>query len=160
MFNEHLLKQVAARLQARHETIAVAESVTAGLLQAAFAAMENATVFFQGGMTVYNITQKVKHLQVNPITAIRCNAVAEEIAAQMAMGILHHFGSHWGIGITGYAAPLPGHEDQQLYACCAIVNKPGMLSTFTLQTGIAEPLQVQLFYVDGIMQKLSALTEA
>jgi len=160
MFNEHLLKQVAAGLLRRQETIAVAESVTAGLLQAAFASMENATVFFQGGMTVYNITQKVKHLQVDPIKAIRCNAVAEEIAAQMAMGVLHHFGSHWGIGITGYAAPLPGHEAQQLYACCAIAHKDGTLSTFILRAGMDKPLQVQLFYVEGIMQKLSALTAA
>lgn len=51
----HSLKSIQKQLVNRKETLAVVESVTAGSLQAAFSLAENATEFFQGGLTVYNI---------------------------------------------------------------------------------------------------------
>jgi len=157
MFNNALLKQLAAELVRRNETVAVAESVTAGLLQAALASAEDATAFFQGGMTVYNITQKLRHLHIDPTNAIRCNCVSEDIAAQMATGILHNFGSHWGIGITGYAVPIPGHDMHQLYACYAIAAKSGVVGQHTVYKEAAQPLDVQLFYVDNILQSFEKI---
>jgi len=48
------------------ETLAVAESVTSGHLQAAFSSADQATNFFQGGITAYNVGQKARQLCYKP----------------------------------------------------------------------------------------------
>ncbi len=67
LFDLKKLKKIHDTLARKKETIAVAESVTAGLLQVALAQAENASEFFQGGITVYNLGQKFRHLGVEPI---------------------------------------------------------------------------------------------
>ena len=75
---EHELKEFADKagrlLIKKKNTIAVAESVTAGNLQAVFSLAKDATAFFQGGITAYNIGQKCRHLLVEPTHAINATA--------------------------------------------------------------------------------------
>jgi nicotinamide-nucleotide amidase len=59
MFNSKNIQQIADLLTSQGQSIAVAESVTAGLLQNAFSSAERASEFFEGGMTVYNIKSKI-----------------------------------------------------------------------------------------------------
>src|ERR1700756_1963648 len=106
MYDEKLLKSITNFFAKNNQHIAVAESVTSGHLQSAFSLAENASEFFQGGITVYNAIQKFKHLHVNMTEAISCNSVSPTIAEQMALNVSKSFASEWGIGITGYAAPL------------------------------------------------------
>src|SRR5688572_33040104 len=101
----------------RKQTVSVAESVTAGHLQVAFSLAENAMDFFQGGITVYNLGQKTRHLGVNPIHGIECNCVSEQIAVQMARQVNQLFLSDWGLAITGYASPVPEENITELFAC-------------------------------------------
>lgn len=75
----------------RHKTIAIAESVTSGHLQAAFSLADNAAFFYQGGITTYNLGQKTRHLHVEPIHAELCNCVSELVAGQMAVGVAKKF---------------------------------------------------------------------
>jgi len=75
-----VLKEISQLLQKQKVSVAVAESCTAGLIQHHLSHAEEAMNFFQGGITVYNIGQKAKHLNINPIAAEACNAVAPEIA--------------------------------------------------------------------------------
>src|SRR3982751_949315 len=95
-----------------NETIAVAESVTSGLLQAAFSQPGNAANFFQGGLTAYNLGQKFKHLNVEPIHAENCDCVSQIVADQMAKSVADHFQSDWGIGVTGYSTPVPESKNK------------------------------------------------
>src|SRR5690606_38898282 len=67
------LNDISNILLKRNETIAVAESVTSGLMQVAFSSAQGAIGFYQGGITAYNIAQKYKHLNVEPIYALACN---------------------------------------------------------------------------------------
>src|SRR3954466_4454845 len=97
------LQSIKTILTNRKEKIAVAESVTAGDIQAAFSLSENALQFFEGGITVYNLQQKVRHLQINAENAKACNCVSEQTAAEMATGVSALFAVDWGISITGYA---------------------------------------------------------
>src|SRR5690348_6264721 len=102
-----LINKAGRLLQKEGATVAVAESVTSGNLQAIFSLAKNATLFFQGGMTAYNIGQKCRHLMVEPTHAIECNCVSQKVSEQMAAEICHLFTSDYGIGITGYASPVP-----------------------------------------------------
>ncbi len=112
MFDETVLHQIKDQLIRKNQTIAVAESVTAGLLQLALASAEEAVRFFQGGITAYNLGQKYKHLNVEPVHAELCNCVDRVVAVEMARNVTDLFRSDWGIAITGYATPVPesGHQ--------------------------------------------------
>ncbi|HUJ45028.1 MAG TPA: nicotinamide-nucleotide amidohydrolase family protein [Opitutaceae bacterium] len=88
-------------------TLAVAESVTCGRLQAAIGAISGASEFFLGGLTAYTIAQKVRHLGVDRAQAERVNAVSREVAEQMARGACAFFGSDLALATTGYAEPAP-----------------------------------------------------
>src|SRR5688500_10162567 len=114
-----LLNHIKTILLEKKQTVAVAESVTAGHLQVMLSLAENAQEFFQGGITTYNLGQKSRHLHVDPIHAISCNCVSERVAAQMANHVASLFMSDWGIAITGYASPVPEKNIQQLFACYA-----------------------------------------
>jgi nicotinamide mononucleotide (NMN) deamidase PncC len=48
-----LAETIAARLKARRETIAIAESSTGGLISAALLAVPGASAYFLGGAVVY-----------------------------------------------------------------------------------------------------------
>ena len=101
------LAQVGRLLIKNKITVSVAESCTSGLLQYIFSHAEEAMKFYQGGMTVYNVGQKAKQLNINPIFAEECNAVSKEIAEKMSLEIAKKFNSEMGISITGYAEPIP-----------------------------------------------------
>jgi len=151
MFNKIILQEVADILYRKNYTVAIAESVTAGLLQVAFASANNATVFFQGGITAYNARQKYTHLHVDLANAISCNCVSETIAADMALGAGRSFSSDWGIAITGYASPLPGHDMDPLYAFYAFSFRDEIVKAGEIMAEPEDPLQVQLEYVNSLL---------
>jgi PncC family amidohydrolase len=154
MFNKKDIQQLADQLLNARQTIAVAESVTAGLLQNAMAAAERASEFFEGGITAYNINQKYAHLHINLEHAIACNCVSEQVAAEMATGVAKTFKSDWGIGITGYASPIPGHDMKELFACFAIANHDNIILAKTITCPVKEPLKVQLEYVNQVINEM------
>lgn len=121
MTNEHLLTPIRDRLIHEQETIAVAESVTSGLLQFMLSQVEESSRFYEGGITVYNLQQKIRQLAVDPVHARQTNCVSEKIAEQMARHVVRLFRSNWGIGITGYASPVP-EGDNRVYAYLAIAH--------------------------------------
>ncbi|MBC7367950.1 MAG: CinA family protein [Undibacterium sp.] len=89
-------------------TLAVAESVTAGHVQARIAAVPGASGFFLGGVTAYTLEQKVKLLGVNRAAAKKANCVSAAVAEEMALGVCGLFGADVGVATTGYAEPAPG----------------------------------------------------
>ena len=138
----------------RKESIAVAESVTAGDLQTALSLAKNAMDFFQGGITAYNLGQKTRHLQVDPIQGMACNCVSGKIAETMAIESARMFNSNWGIGITGYASPVPEEGIDKLFACIAVALNDKIILSKTIRAKKDEPAAVRLHYVDNIMDSL------
>jgi nicotinamide-nucleotide amidase len=157
-FDKDLIDTIKKRITTRKESISVAESVTAGLLQLALASAEDASQFFQGGVTAYNIGQKSRHLLVDPIEAIACNCVSADIAAQMAVNVCDMFKSDWGIAVTGYAAPVP-ESNQKLFAYYAIAHRTKVIVSRKIEIGkrTMQPISAQCLYVDKILNELSRL---
>ena len=87
-------------------TLAVAESITCGHLQARIGAIPGASEFFLGGITAYTLDEKVKHLGVKRAAAKAANSVSAEVAEQMARGAGALFGSDLALATTGYAEPF------------------------------------------------------
>lgn len=92
-------------------TLAVAESVTCGQVQARIGAISGASEFFLGGITAYTLEAKVRHLGVDRAAAAAVDCVSEEVARQMARGVCELFGSDFGVATTGYAEPAAGAPD-------------------------------------------------
>ena len=88
-------------------TLGVAESLTGGRVQARIAAVSGASEFFLGGITAYTLTQKQRHLGVDPTMAAAVNSVSAEVARQMARGACALFGADLGVATTGYAEAAP-----------------------------------------------------
>jgi nicotinamide-nucleotide amidase len=101
-------------------TLAAAESLTCGRVQARIGEISGASNFFLGGLTAYNLDQKARHLGVSRTAAKRANSVAPEIAEQMARGACTLFGSDLGIATTGYAEPSPEDGVEEPFAWWAI----------------------------------------
>jgi nicotinamide-nucleotide amidase len=100
------LKELMLRPQRR--TLAVAESLTCGRVQARIGQISGASEFFLGGLTAYSLDQKVRHLGVDRTEAAAVNSVSAAVAEQMARGVCALFGSEFGLATTGYAEPAAG----------------------------------------------------
>jgi nicotinamide-nucleotide amidase len=104
-------------------TLAVAESLTCGRLQARIGKISGASGFFLGGITAYSIEEKVRHLGVRRRDAQPVNSVSRRVAEQMARGACRLFGSDIGIGTTGYAEPSPEHRVRSPYAWWSVARR-------------------------------------
>jgi len=155
-----IINAIGKTLIRRKQTIAIAESVTAGHLQAALSLADNARRFFHGGVVAYNLGQKVTMLHIDPIHAEECNCVSTTVAAQMALGISTLFHSTIGVAITGYAAPVPEYNIEKLFAHYAIVENGQIIKEGVFREENDEPIQVQLRYVDKILHQLKNMLSA
>ena len=113
----------ALMLRAPVLTLAAAESLTCGRLQAAVGAVSGASNFFLGGITAYSLDQKVKHLGVKRAVAKKVNCVAAGIAEAMARGACDLFGSDLAVATTGYAEPAPADGVTQPFAWWALAHR-------------------------------------
>ncbi len=93
-------------LRAPRLTLAVAESVTCGRVQARIGEISGASEFFLGGLTAYALEAKARHLGVERAMAAACDGVSAEVVAQMARGAAALFGADVGVATTGYAEPI------------------------------------------------------
>ena len=154
-YNQQLIDSIKKALLQQGKTIAVSESLTAGLLQASFSQAKDASRFFHGGITCYNLGQKTRHLKVNSIQAESCDSVSKEVAEAMAKGVQELFGSDYGLSITGYAAKVPEKGITQLFAFAAgCRNNKIIFSNKILAKNVEEGLEAQLYYVHQVLKKL------
>jgi nicotinamide-nucleotide amidase len=152
VFNKELIDSIGKKIKDKNQTVAVAESVTSGLLQAAFSNAVEASRFFQGGITAYNIGQKYKHLLVEPLHAIDSNCVSEKVANEMSANVCNLFLSDYGISITGYAATMPEKNMNELFAFYSISLKDKILRSGKINATTEEGLPAQLFYVNEVLK--------
>lgn len=157
--NNVLVQRVGRLLISSHQSIAVAESVTGGLLQYAFSGVVNAAKFYQGGVTAYNISHKCRLLGVEPNHAIAVNCVSVDVAKTMALNVAKLFDSDWGIAITGYATPVP-ESSQKRFAFYSITFRGKLLKEGMLIPGEKNPGEVQAVYVNEMFSILASLVQA
>ncbi|MET0466202.1 MAG: CinA family protein [Chitinophagaceae bacterium] len=140
-------------LLSKGKTIAVAESVTAGLLQYALSTIPDASKFLQGGITAFNVAQKYKHLRVEPLHALSVNCVSGKVAEEMALHCCELFSSDWGVGITGYASPAP-ESGNKSFAYFAIAFGGRIVEKGKLSPKKKDPPAIQQEYVSAILSRL------
>lgn len=112
-----LAERVVAELARRGERVAVAESLTGGLLASAFVDVPGASAVFGGGVVAYSTVAKQQLLGVDPALLAQRGAVDADVARQMAAGVRERVPHADGpvdraLATTGVAGPEPqdGHE--------------------------------------------------
>lgn len=99
--------QALAALTAGGQRLAVAESLTGGLVAAALTDVPGASRAFRGGVTAYATEVKRELLGVDGALLEAGGAVQAEVAREMATGVRELLGADWGLATTGVAGPEP-----------------------------------------------------
>jgi nicotinamide-nucleotide amidase len=115
-------------------TLAVAESITCGRLQARIGAISGASEFFLGGVTAYSLDQKVRHLGVDRAGAAAVNSVSKGVAEEMARGACTLFRADLGVATTGYAEPSAQWKVKEPFAWWALARR-GPRGRFAFSSG-------------------------
>jgi nicotinamide-nucleotide amidase len=99
--------EIIGLLTARGDTLAVAESLTGGLLAAALTAVPGASAAFRGAVVAYATDLKTALLGVPADLLDRHGAVHPSVAAAMAEGARRRMGAAVAAATTGVAGPDP-----------------------------------------------------
>ena len=95
----------AGLLTRRRQTVAVAESLTGGLLGAAITTVPGASTVFRGGVIAYATDVKAALLGVSAALLAERGAVDPDVAGAMAAGVRERLGAAIGAATTGVAGP-------------------------------------------------------
>lgn len=110
--------RVVEKLRAAGQTVAFAESLTAGLCAARIADVPGASAVLRGGLVVYATDLKASLAGVDQQLLDERGPVDGEVARQLARGAAAVCQADWGIGLTGVAGPDPqdAHPVGEVYA--------------------------------------------
>src|SRR5215475_3764471 len=100
-----LASQVLDRLRAGGQTVAVAESLTGGLVAAALTDVPGSSAAFRGGVVSYATDLKARLLGVNEEVLAEHGPVYAPVAASMAAGVRQRLRATVGVATTGVAGP-------------------------------------------------------
>ena len=96
---------LGALLKERHETIAVAESSTGGLVSAALLAVPGASAYFLGGAVVYTRQARRALLDIPDQALAGMRASTEAYALLLARTARERFAATWSVAETGATGP-------------------------------------------------------
>ena len=114
-----LAAKVIRTLGQRTLHLAVAESITGGLIRATLTTVPGASKVYLGGVVSYATRLKNRLLGVPVETIAAHTVVSEEVAIEMAVGLQERTNVDWVIAVTGVAGPDPqeGHEPGEVWIC-------------------------------------------
>ncbi|WP_371479328.1 CinA family protein [Kitasatospora sp. NBC_00315] len=147
-----LAGQAHAALQAVGGTLAVAESLTGGLLAAALVDVPGASATFRGSVTAYATELKASVLGVDEGLLAVHGPVHPVVARQMAEGVRRLLGATHGLATTGVAGPEPQDGQQVGTVYLAFAGPGGSLVTSPRLSG--ERATIRRMAVTGALELL------
>lgn len=124
--DDNMESVVLAMLRKRGLTLALAESVTGGLVSGRLTQIAGASDVFRGAVVSYasDVKHDVLHVSPGPV-------VSETAAAQMAQGVKDLLGADVGLALTGVAGPDQQDGQPVGTLCVAVVLPDGQVHTKT-----------------------------
>ena len=105
MDGQSLAQVISDALRKRGETLAVAESLTGGLLTSTLVELPGCSEILSEGLVTYSNAAKQRHLGVGAETLAQYGAVSAPCAWEMAEGLLRSSGADYALATTGFAGP-------------------------------------------------------
>ena len=139
-----LARHVVERLTARGQTVAVAESLTGGLVAAALTSVPGASVVLRGGIVAYATDLKAALLGVPGDLLARRGPVDPEVAAAMAAGARARLGATYGMSTTGVAGPGAADGKPQGTVFIAVDGPAGAVGSGFQLTGDRQQVREQV----------------
>lgn len=103
-----IAQTVVTRLRSAGKSLALAESCTGGMVSQYITSVNNSSQVFLGGVVAYSNDIKQSLIQVSSEDLNKFGSVSDQIAVQMAQGVLDATGSDIGASVTGIAGPTGG----------------------------------------------------
>ena len=122
---DELPDRVVARLAARGERVALAESCTGGLVASLLTAVPGASAVLDLGVVAYANAMKQAVVGVPEALLAAHGAVSEPVARALAEGARRLAGATWGVGITGIAGPTGGTPEKPVGTVHLALAGPG-----------------------------------
>lgn len=154
-----IAEQIAAKLIARKQTIAVAESSTGGLIAASLLAVPGASAYFLGGAVVYTRDARRVLMDISDEGMRGFRSSSEPYAQLLAGQMRTRFGSDWGLSETGAAGPTGNrYGDAAGHSCMAVAGPAS--EVMTLETGSNDRFgNMQVFAAAALRLLLKKLGE-
>jgi nicotinamide-nucleotide amidase len=118
--------ELVARLRQLGQTVATAESLTAGMVAAELTSVPGSSAVLRGGLIVYATELKAKLAGVDPALLAEHGAVHHDVAVQLAEGARERCEATWGLGLTGVAGPDPQDGVAPGTVYVAVAGPPGV----------------------------------
>ncbi len=135
-----IAERISVVLTERRQTIAIAESSTAGLISAALLAVPGASAYFLGGAVVYTRQSRRVLLDIPDAALDGMRPSTEAYALMMARTARERFSSTWALAETGATGPTGNrYGDAPGHSCIAIAG--GAEQAMTLETGKPDRLE-------------------
>jgi nicotinamide-nucleotide amidase len=132
-----IAEKIAAVLKERKQTVAVAESSTAGLVSAALLAVPGASAYFIGGAVVYTRGARRAMLEIPDSAFAGIRGITEPAAMVFARAARERLGVTWAVGEIGAAGPSGSrYGDPAGHSCIAIAGP--VERALTVETGASD----------------------
>ena len=129
-----IAEQIAAKLVAKKQTIAVAESSTGGLISAALLSVPGASAYFLGGAVVYTRDARRLLMDIPDDEMKGIRSASEPYAKLLAETARRRFATDWGLSETGATGPTGNrYGDAAGHSCMAVAGAAN--AVITLETG-------------------------
>lgn len=107
------MEEIVGRLLVeKHQSLALAESCTGGLIAHRITRVAGSSAYFLGGAVTYSNEEKIRALGVQPATLEKFGAVSRDTALEMSQGIRERTGASIALSVTGIAGPSGGTAEK------------------------------------------------
>ncbi|MCP1974866.1 CinA family protein [Bradyrhizobium elkanii] len=131
-----IAEQVAAKLIANKQTIAVAESSTGGLVSASLLAVPGASAYFLGGGVIYTRGARRALMDISDDAMRGLRSSSEPYAQLLARQIRERLATDWGLSETGAAGPTGNrYGDAAGHSCMAVAGPRQQVITLETASG-------------------------
>ena len=125
---------LGAALKEAEQTVAVAESSTAGLISAALLAVPGASAYYKGGSVVYTLEARRELLRITRADVEGMEPLTEPMVAKFAEKAREQLGATWGVAELGVAGPTGARYGHPPGISVIAVDGPVCLAE-TIETG-------------------------
>jgi nicotinamide-nucleotide amidase len=148
-----LAEKIGAKLKARKETIAIAESSSGGLIAAALLSVPGASAYFVGGIVTYTRKSMQELVGLTDESFKGMRGLIEPTALILARGARERLGATWGISEIGAAGPT-GSRYGDAAGTTAIAVVGSSERALRVQTGNSDRVANMRAFADAALRLL------